>query len=579
MTSPRKLPRTVGASCYLASAMTCLSNLLGLVTPIAVVHLVSQAWHGRLYPAEVWVATGTLLAVLFMQTGASFVSTWQSHRAAYRTLTDLRQAILTHLKCLPLGFFQTRKVGDLVTVMKNDVEQVEVYLAHGRPEAVSAVVIPLSTTIAMLILDWRLALAMVWGIPLMLAIKRLSAPKWEKGFEIVAGYNTAMQERLTEYVATIPVIKAFSKSEDKTAAVLATAKDYVKWVTKSMNTISVPMGLISLCMEIGMVSVVITGTWLLQSRQIGVEILIVAIILAAAFSASMAKIATLQHYRVMFSQAMKGITPILDVPLMKRSQNNTPSEPGELMVERVSFSYPGADSPAVQDINIKFAPNSTTALVGASGCGKSTLAHLMMGFWEPDTGTISVSGVKSSDVNPDDWSQLFAIVQQDVFLFNLSLEENLRIGNQDATFAQVVQAAKRARIHDFIESLPQGYATLAGEAGSRFSGGEKQRLSIARAILKNCPFVILDEATSALDAENEALVQAAITELAQDKTIITIEHHLSSVVTADQIVVMASGQVMDTGSHEVLLARCDLYRQMVASQKLVDTWDIMRCHQ
>ncbi len=576
MKSQSELVNRVKSKSRLSNAMTCASTALGLVPPLVVVWLVGSMWQKTLDTADIGGAAVLLTGVLATKAGLTYLATWQAHRVAYGCLSDLRQDIISKLRELPLGFFQTRKVGDLANIVKNDVEQVEVYLAHGLPETMSATALPVVVGLAMAALDWRLALAMVCGLPAMLVTRRISAPAWAQGFEVVARHTTTMQERLTEYVSTIPVIKAFGKSEDKTEQVIGAASDYVTWVTNSMNAISVPMGLISLCMEAGLAAVVAVGVWLLQAGQIGVEQLIVALVLAGAFTSSVTKTATLQHYRVMFERAMSGIATILDASVPKRPQEAPAPDGGDLVVAHVGFRYPGTDRTVLQDVNITCPTATTTALVGSSGCGKSTLAYLMMGFWDPDEGRVSVGGVSPKEVPEREWTSLFAIVQQDVFMFNLSLAENIRIGSQDASFDQVVAAARKARIHDFIMTLPQGYDTLAGEAGSRFSGGERQRLSIARAILKDCPIVILDEATSALDAENEALVKAAIDELGQEKTIVTIAHHLGTVASADQIVVMDAGQVVDAGSHEELLARCATYQKMVADQHLVDTWDIKR---
>lgn len=576
METQKKLVAQVRARSRLANVLVCVGAALGLVLPISVVQLVGRLWREELTAPDIWVAATVLSCILLIKALVAYGATCKAHRVAYECLADLRRDILSKLRKLPLGFFHTRKTGDLANIMKNDVEQVEVYLAHGLPETMSATVLPAVIAAAMAVIDWRLALAMVFGLPVMAVIQKISAPKWAAGFEIVARHTTTMQERLTEYVSAIPVIKAFGKSEDKTEKVIEASSDYVRWVTSSMNAVSIPMGLIGLCMEMGLAAVVALGAWLLQAGQITVENLIVATVLAAAFTSSVAKTATLQHYRVMFERAMSGIGSILGEQVRERPDRGRVPVPGDVAIEKASFSYPDSGEKALADVNLVFPLGSTTALVGASGCGKSTLAHLMMGFWDPDEGQVTVGGVASTETREREWTSLFAIVQQDVFMFNLSLEENIRIGRQDATFDEIVDAAKKARIHDFIQSLPQGYDTLAGEAGSRFSGGERQRLSIARAVLKDCPIVILDEATSALDAENEALVQAAIDELKREKTVVTIAHHLKTVADADQIVVMDAGRVLDSGRHEELLKRCGAYRSMVADQDLVDAWDIKR---
>ena len=509
-----------------------------------------------------------------------YAATWKAHQAAYSCLTDIRLRIVRHLKKLPLGFFQIRRPGDLANIMRNDVEQVEVYLAHGLPESASATLFPAAAFVLMLAVDWRLALCMLAGLPLMWLVKKAAAPAWARGFEIVAQYASRMQNSLMEYVANIAVVKAFGKEERKTEETIRAARDYVSWATSSMNDVSVPMALIALFMESGTVLVLIVGTWLLSTGGISIEHLILSMVLSAAFTSSVAKTATLQHYRFMFDQAMTGIESVLGVETADPIKDSEEPRMGDIELNGVSFFYPQSEEDgserkrALDSIDLVFRKGSTNALVGSSGCGKSTLASLIMGFWHPDSGHITVGGRDLSRLSERQVSGLFSIVQQDVFLFNQSIEENILIGRPRATHEEVVEAARRARIHDFISGLPQGYATVVGEGGVQLSGGERQRISIARVMLKDAPVVILDEATAAVDAENEALIQEAIDDLSRDKTVVSIAHHLNAVREAEQIVVMREGRVAGSGTHEELMRACPLYQEMVAKQKQVDNWDI-----
>ena len=340
-----------------------------------------------------------------------------------------------------------------------------------------------------------------------------------------------------------------------------------------MSGISVPMGLMILFMESGVVLVMILGTYLLSIGQIELPWLILAIVLGGLFTSSIAKVTTFQHYSIVFHQAMKGIESILGVAVPNRPEKSAAPVNGEIAISDLSFSYTGGNT-VLQNISLRFPKGSKTAFVGASGCGKSTLANLLMGFWEPTSGKITISGKDTAGFSEKQLNRLFSIVQQNVFLFNLSMEENIRIGKPDADLSEIVAAAKKARIHNFIMSLPKGYQTPAGEAGVKFSGGEKQRISIARMMLKDAPIIILDEATAAVDTENEAYIQAAIDDLSRDKTVITIAHRLNAIRDADQIVVMDEGKITDTGKHDALLSRCALYRKMVDDQNKVDNWKI-----
>lgn len=580
MKDKRELVRKMTAKSRLANALLLTRAVLGLVPTVLVIFLVHLFLEGSLSPAAIAYVAAGMTACVVAKALCMYTATWKAHRVAYSCLTDIRLRIVRHLKKLPLGFFQIRRPGDLANVMRNDVEQVEVYLAHGLPESASATLFPAAAFVLMLAVDWRLALCMMVGLPLMWLVKKAAAPAWARGFEIVAQYASRMQNSLMEYVANIAVVKAFGKEERKTDETVGAARDYVNWATSSMNDVSVPMALIALFMEFGTVLVLIVGTWLLSTGGISIERLILAMVLAAAFTSSVAKTATLQHYRFMFDQAMTGIESVLGVKTPDLIESSEEPRMGDIELHGVSFSYPQSEEDgnerkqALDSIDLVFRRGSTNALVGSSGCGKSTLASLIMGFWQPDSGRVTVGGQDLSQLSERQVSNLFSIVQQDVFLFNQSIEENILIGRPGATHEEVVKAAKGARIHDFISRLPHGYATVPGEGGVQLSGGERQRISIARVMLKDAPIIILDEATAAVDAENEALIQEAIDDLSRDKTVVTIAHHLNAVRGAEQIVVMREGRIAGAGTHEELMSTCPLYQEMVAKQKQVDNWDI-----
>ena len=573
MTNQQELVRQVTGKNRLSNIMLCCKIVFDLIPQVLLIHMIGLYFAAALTREQILWECGAMLICFIGKAVCAYSATWTAHKAAYTCLTDLRLQIIRHLKKLSLGFFQERKTGDLTNVVQHDVEQVEGHLAHGLPEIMSATILPAAVFLVMLWVDWRLALVMIAGLPLMWITKKVSVPLWTKNFKIYADSVTRMQENVMEYVSNISVIKAFGKEETKTEKTIQSAKDYDYWVKKSMAGISVPMGLIILFMESGVVLVMILGTYLLSVGQIEVPRLILAIVLGGLFTSSIAKVATFQHYGIVFKQAMKGIWSILGVAAPNRPEQSADPHNGEIVISNLNFAYNG-DGKVLENINLRFPKGSKTALVGASGCGKSTLANLLMGFWEPTDGRITIAGEDAASFSEQQLNRLFSIVQQEVFLFNLSMEENIRIGKPEASMEEIIAAAKKARIHDFIMSLPNGYQTMAGEAGVKFSGGEKQRISIARMILKDAPIIILDEATAAVDTENEAFIQAAIDDLSRDKTVIMIAHHLNTIRDADQIVVMDSGRIVDTGRHNALLESCALYRKMVEDQNKVDNWKI-----
>ncbi|MFM1601693.1 ABC transporter ATP-binding protein [Helcococcus ovis] len=501
-----------------------------------------------------------------------YFATKVAHENAYEKLTELRMEIIDHLKKLSLGFFKEHNTGELTNIVQHDVEQVEVYLAHGLPEIMSVTLLPTIIFIAMIFVDWRLALGMIAGVPLMYLVKVLSQKTMDKNFAIYFNHENKMREELMEYVKNISVIKAFAKEEEISERTLKTAKEYIYWVKKSMGAITIPMGLIDIFMEIGVVIVMILGSIFLYHGNITTSNFMLAIILSSAFTASISKTATLQHFSVVFKEAIKAIGKVLTVPLPNKKIEQG-LEFGNIEFKDVNFAY-GKDGFELKNINLTFKKNSLNAFVGASGCGKSTVSNLLMGFWDADEGQILINEKDIKEYSQENISMLIGSVQQEVILFDLSIFENIAIGKLNATKEEVIEAAKKARCHDFISALPNGYETRVGEMGVKLSGGEKQRISIARMILKNAPILILDEAMAAVDSENERLIGEAIDDLSKDKTVITIAHHLNTIRDSDQIIVMDKGVVLDAGSHEELMKRCEFYKDMVEAQNKVDRWNL-----
>ena len=556
----------------LSNLLLALKIVCDLIPQILLVYLISSLITNNISEDNLkYIFLGIFIS--FALKGVFYYfATKVAHEKAYEKLTELRLDIIGHLKKLSLGFFKEHNTGELTNIVQHDVEQVEVYLAHGLPEIMSVTLLPTIIFVAMIFVDWRLALGMIAGVPLMYLVKVLSQKTMDKNFAIYFNHENKMREELMEYVKNISVIKAFAKEEEISERTLKTAREYIYWVKKSMGMITIPMGLIDIFMEIGVVIVMILGSIFLYQGNITTPNFILAIILSSAFTASISKTATLQHFSIVFREALKAIGKVLTVPLPNKKTEQG-LEFGNIEFKDVNFAY-GKDGFELKNINLTFKKNSLNAFVGASGCGKSTVSNLLMGFWDADSGRIEINGKDIKDYSQENISNLIGSVQQEVILFDLSIFENISIGKLNATKEEVIEAAKKARCHDFISALPNGYETRVGEMGVKLSGGEKQRISIARMILKNAPILILDEAMAAVDSENEKLIGEAIDDLSKDKTVITIAHHLNTIRNSDQIIVMDKGLVLDTGSHEELMKRCDFYRDMVEAQNKVDRWNL-----
>lgn len=556
----------------LSNLLLALKIVCDLIPQILLVYLISSLITNNISEDNLkYIFLGIFIS--FALKGVFYYfATKVAHEKAYEKLTELRLDIIGHLKKLSLGFFKEHNTGELTNIVQHDVEQVEVYLAHGLPEIMSVTLLPTIIFVAMIFVDWRLALGMIAGVPLMYLVKVLSQKTMDKNFAIYFNHENKMREELMEYVKNISVIKAFAKEEEISERTLKTAREYIYWVKKSMGAITIPMGLIDIFMEIGVVIVMILGSIFLYQGNITTPNFILAIILSSAFTASISKTATLQHFSIVFREALKAIGKVLTVPLPNKKTEQG-LEFGNIEFKDVNFAY-GKDGFELKNINLTFKKNSLNAFVGASGCGKSTVSNLLMGFWDADEGQILINGKDIKEYSQENISMLIGSVQQEVILFDLSIFENISIGKLNAIKEEVIEAAKKARCHDFISALPNGYETRVGEMGVKLSGGEKQRISIARMILKNAPILILDEAMAAVDSENERLIGEAIDDLSMDKTIITIAHHLNTIRDSDQIIVMDKGVVLDAGSHEELMKRCEFYKDMVEAQNKVDRWNL-----
>ena len=568
----KELKESIVVQNKLSGMLLILKILFDLIPQILLVYLINFFMNKNININNIKLIFLIILISFILKEVFYYFTVKIAHEKAYNKLIELRLNIIKHLKKLSLGFFKEHSTGELTNIIQHDVEQVEVYLAHGLPEIMSAMVIPVIVLISMFTVDYRLAFAMLTGIPLMFLVKKFSQNIMKTNCQIYFNQESKMQEELMEYVKNISVIKAFAKEEVISERTLKTAKEYINWVKKSMGAVTVPMGLINIFMEIGVVIVMILGSFFLSKEEITLPRFILSIILSSIFTSSINKTATLQHFSVVFKEAIKSIGKILTIvlPIEKKGDE---LQSGNIEFKNVNFEYIQGNF-KLQNINFLIEKNTLNAFVGPSGCGKSTIANLIMGFWDIENGQINISGKNISEYSEQSISKLIGSVQQEAILFNISIFENIAIGKENATKGEVIEAAKKARCHDFIEALPNKYDTKVGEMGVKLSGGEKQRISIARMILKNAPILILDEAMAAVDSENEKLIEEAINDLSKNKTVITIAHHLNTIKNSNQIIVINKGVIVDRGTHEELMNRCNFYQTMVKAQNKVDRWNL-----
>ncbi len=545
----------------------------GLVTVLLAVWMISLFRQGEAAKEHLIGICAAICICQILKAVFYAMGIWKAHYAAYHSLADIRMDIVNHMKKLPIRFFQKKKTGDLSNIINHDVEQVEIFLAHAQPEIFISILMVLSISAALFIIDCRTGLAMFIPIPVIIVYQNLCTRFQSKIMNTYVKSTKEMNEDLVEYIGTMPAIKAYSDEEKRTSLVLQHMKDYIKWVKNMMLSISCPQSIGQLIMEIGIVLVVIVGSSRMVNGDLPVTSFILCIVLANLCITSVMKYMSFHHANIVLGSSAASIYTVMSETPKEEYPALLNLRSGDVELRNVSFSYDNRDE-ALHDVSLTFRENTVNALVGSSGSGKSTIANLIMGFWKTGKGTVSIGGQDIARMNSRDLSTLVSIVQQESFLFNTTIAENIRIGKKNATIDEVIAVAKMARIHDMVQALPDGYNTIVGEGGAKLSGGEKQRISIARIMLKNSPIIILDEATAAIDPHNEYLIQEAISNLSRGKTVISIAHHLRTIVNADQIAVMDDGKVAAAGTHHELVQNCPLYTDMVRAQDEVDNWEI-----
>ncbi|MCB6992826.1 ABC transporter ATP-binding protein/permease [bacterium 210820-DFI.6.37] len=490
------------------------------------------------------------------------LSTAVSHTATFHTLRDLRKALMAKLSRVPLGTVLDTPSGQYKTTIVDRVEGMESTLAHLIPEMTSNALIPAAILIYLFILDWRMALASLFSLIVGFICAMLSGKTYAARWEGAVKAGHTMADAIVEYIGGIQVVKAFSQSAGSyrkyADAVNYNANYYVDWMRDSqkymcMWTAVIPSVLISV-LPVGF------ALWAFESLSLPdfLTIIVLSLGLTGPIIAAMSFVDDL----AVVGSNVAEISAILDAPELIRPDTPVNLKDHEIRLKDVSFSYNQESGPVLDHINLEIHPGTVTALVGPSGSGKSTIAKLIAGFWDVTNGAITLGGQDLRAIPQDQQNSQIAYVSQDTYLFDRTIRENIRMGRRDATDEEVEAAARAAGCHSFITALDHGYDTMSGGSGGHLSGGEKQRVSIARAILKDAPIIILDEATASIDPENEASIQRALSALAQGKTLIVIAHRLSTIADADQIVVIQRGKIAGRGTQQQLLASCPLYASM-----------------
>ena len=565
-----------------AMLLAVITAIVQFVPIIAVYNILIELAEHALDPslidkAYIWLWSYIALGAFFAFGVLTFASLMLSHIAAFNILYEIRMQLVQKMVRLPLGFFSRRASGELKKIMSDDVERIELFIAHHIPDIVTALLFPLILVSYMFAVDWRLAIVVLAVLAMAFYVMgRMYTGK--KIREVSKRYVETlgrMNASIVEYIRGIQVVKTFTESTNAYRKLNDDIKEYRKFANE-VNVQYQPtyVGFLTI-LSSALLFIIPVAVWLLvgsASYATFVPVLLMFLFFGVAVFFPVLKLLWIGSF---LNQNNMGVQKIDDILYMDEIEEpDIPRHPKDASVEfrNVSFAYD--TTPIHKAISFISHPGTITALVGPSGAGKSTVAMLAARFWDVQSGEILIGGVPVKEIPTSVLMDNVAFVFQDNMLFFDTIEENIRMGNKTATFEEVARAACAAQCHEFIESLPNGYQTLVGEGGIYLSGGEAQRIALARAILKDSPIILLDEATAFADPENEGKILAAFSHLIKGKTVLVIAHRLSTITNADRILYVDKGVIAEQGTHEQLLALKGEYARMWETYNRAKRWTI-----
>lgn len=565
-----------------AMLLAVITAIMQFVPIIAVYNILIELAEHALDPslidkAYIWQWGYIALGAFFAFGVLTFASLMLSHIAAFNILYEIRMQLAQKMVRLPLGFFSRRASGELKKIMGDDVERIELFIAHHIPDIVTAVLFPLILVSYMFAVDWRLAIVVL--AVLAVAFYVMGRMYTGKKIREVSGRYVEtlgrMNASIVEYIRGIQVVKTFTESTNAYRKLNDDIKEYRKFANE-VNVQYQPtyVGFLTI-LSSALLFIIPVAVWLLvrsASYTAFVPVILMFLLFGVTIFFPVLKLLWIGGF---LNQNNMGIQKMDDILYMDEIEEPAvPRQPRDASVEFRDVSFAYDSTPVLKAVSFIAHPGTVTALVGPSGAGKSTVAMLAARFWDIQEGEILVGGVPVKEISIPVLMDNVAFVFQDNTLFFDTIEENIRMGNQEATFEEVTRAAEAAQCHTFIEALPDGYQTLVGEGGTYLSGGEAQRIALARAILKDAPIILLDEATAFADPENEGKILDAFSHLTKGKTVLVIAHRLGTVTNADRILYMDKGVIAEAGTHEELLALGARYAQMWKTYNRTKEWTI-----
>ena len=520
----------------------------------------------------IWISLGIMAVSLVGRIITTYFSTMEQTETGYCMVAEKRIHIGDRLRYIPMGYFNKNSIGNITAIVTTTLGDVENSAARVLVSVLGGFFNSVALVIVLLVFDWRIGLIAAIGVLLYLAAAELALRKSACLSGVRQHTQESLVESVLEYIQGMGIVKAFGMEKDSTqsidSAIKASCRDNLK-LTKA----SVPYdALKQVVVRVFSVLLPLASIYFWLNGSLSLAYGVILVVASFMVFNDLENAGNMASLLQMLAASMDTANSIDDTPVMDEKGADVVPASSEIIFDNVDFSY--ADRKILDHVSFTIPAGTTTAIVGPSGSGKTTMCNLIARFWDVDAGRITVGGKDVRDSKLDSLMKNISMVFQNVYLFADSIENNIKFGCPDATHEQVIEAAKKACCHEFISALPDGYDTLIGEGGGTLSGGEKQRISIARAILKNAPIIILDEATSSVDPENEEELQQAIAELTHDKTIIMIAHRLKTVRGADQILVLDDSHIVQSGTHAELIQQKGLYADFVSARQEAIGWKL-----
>ena len=571
---------------YIATFIVLLSVLMGVLPFVLAYQVISPLVMGNAVDTKyVCIRVIGVLICLILQ---AILYGWGldvSHKAAYSTLLRLRTSLQKRFEAVPLGFIQDKGTGTIKKLFVDDVDSLEVLLAHSLPEGIANLMIPIAIYVAMFFIDWKLALLSLASIPISFAAMMIM---YSVGMKKMGPYYMAgqkMNNTIIEYINGMEVVKVFNKDAESYERFRKDISDYRDYTLEWYKAAWPWMAIYSSLLPCTIILTLPLGAWFVLCGFSTLPDLILVLCLSLSIGIPLLKSLSFLPTMPQLNYKIAALEQVLETAPLQQTDAVFHGKNYDICFDHITFGYeksqPGPDGQpmvtmdeVIHDISFTAKAGQKTALVGESGSGKSTLAKLLIHYYDPQQGSISIGGQKITEMSLEALNSQVSYVAQDQYLFNTSILENIRIGRPDATDEEVLEAAKKAQCMEFLEKLPQGIHSMAGDAGKMLSGGQRQRISLARAILKNAPIIVLDEATAYADPENEEKMEAAIAELVKGKTLFVIAHKLPAIMNADQICVIEHVKLAATGTHAELLAICEEYKKLWKASQDSAEWKV-----